>query len=110
MSAGTHLTLCEQTVFGMNLKELNGGTPGIDRYLEVAIPMTAVTVWIIIALQSKWHLNNTANGGQGGTGASLWGQLWWPLTSVTNLVTGPEQRKKAGRVRSEWQRRGAGLT
>ncbi|KZP18380.1 hypothetical protein FIBSPDRAFT_829434 [Athelia psychrophila] len=98
------------TVFGMNLKELNGGTPGIDRYLEVAIPMTAVTVWIIIALQSKWHLNNTANGGQGGTGASLWGQLWWPLTSVTNLVTGPEQRKKAGRVRSEWQRRGAGLT
>lgn len=94
----------------MNLKELNDGSiNGVSRYLEVAIPLTAATVWIVIALQSKWHLNNAANGGQGGNVTSLWGQLWWPLTSMTSLIMGPEQRKKAGRM-SEWRKKGEGRT
>ncbi|KAF7980137.1 hypothetical protein HWV62_39575 [Athelia sp. TMB] len=93
------------TVFGMNLKELNDGIPDVARYLEVAIPMTAVTVWIIVALQGKWHLNNAANGGKGGNVASLWTQLWWPLTSVSNLIMGePEERRK----RDWWRRSNRG--
>lgn len=99
----------EQSFFGMNVRELNGSVPGITRYLEVAIPLTVVTVWIIVALQGKWHLDDIARGGR--RRESVWKQLWWPLTSMTNLFKEQnELRKKTGARKGGGRGRVEGLT
>lgn len=59
-------------IFGMNIKEITPNTHGsLPHYFETAIPLTIVTIWIIIAFQSKQHL--------GGPESSLWVKLWWPI-------------------------------
>ncbi|KAF8902609.1 hypothetical protein CPB84DRAFT_1678779 [Gymnopilus junonius] len=42
-------------VFGMNVSEINPGTLGtMVRYVEIALPLTVATIWIVIAFQSKY--------------------------------------------------------
>ncbi|PPQ66789.1 hypothetical protein CVT24_008698 [Panaeolus cyanescens] len=42
-------------VFGMNVEEINPGTFGtLPHYLAVALPLTLLTAWIIIAFQSTY--------------------------------------------------------
>ncbi|PPQ80936.1 hypothetical protein CVT26_014746 [Gymnopilus dilepis] len=42
-------------VFGMNVSEINPGTLGtMARYVEIALPLTIATIWIVIAFQSKY--------------------------------------------------------
>ncbi|KAH9474783.1 hypothetical protein JR316_0013248 [Psilocybe cubensis] len=42
-------------VFGMNVSEINPGSLGtLPRYIEIALPLTLVTAWIIIAFQSTY--------------------------------------------------------
>lgn len=70
-----------QAVFGMNIKEINGDSdnlPNVTTYIELAIPLTAVTIWIILSLQSKAHLDEPE--------PSIWSQMWWPFTSVKRLI------------------------
>jgi len=68
-------------VFGMNVTEINtGSVVNLARYVELALPLTAVTIWIIISLQSKTYLDD-AN-------PSMWSQMWWPLTAVRDLLRG----------------------
>jgi hypothetical protein len=65
----------------MNVTEINtGSVVNLARYVELALPLTAVTIWIIISLQSKTYLDD-AN-------PSMWSQMWWPLTAVRDLLRG----------------------
>ncbi|KAF9045252.1 hypothetical protein BJ165DRAFT_1346493 [Panaeolus papilionaceus] len=42
-------------VFGMNVQEINPGTLGtLPHYLEVALPLTLLTAWVIIAFQNTY--------------------------------------------------------
>ena len=41
-----------QTAFGMNVTEINqGSVPSLSHYFAAAFPLTAVTIWIVVALQ-----------------------------------------------------------
>ncbi|THU97656.1 hypothetical protein K435DRAFT_662456 [Dendrothele bispora CBS 962.96] len=58
--------------FGMNVKEIEPETKGtLSIYFETAIPLTALTVWIVIAFQSKHLFPNHA--------APFWMRLLWPV-------------------------------
>ncbi|KXN85113.1 hypothetical protein AN958_11690 [Leucoagaricus sp. SymC.cos] len=39
------------TAFGMNVGEINGANPTLGQYFATALPLTAITVWIVVALQ-----------------------------------------------------------
>ncbi|KAF6751702.1 hypothetical protein DFP72DRAFT_906894 [Ephemerocybe angulata] len=73
-SAGAHRISSSRrliAVFGMNVVEINPGAAGtVPLYLAVAIPFTAVTIWIIIAFQFKYIFEGDA---------SFWVRLMWPL-------------------------------
>lgn len=65
----------------MNVTEINtGSVVNFARYVELALPLTAVTIWIIISLQSKTHLDDTD--------PSMWSQMWWPFTAGRDLLRG----------------------
>ena len=44
-----------QSIIGMNVNEITPGTNGtIFHYFALALPLTILTAWIIIAFQSKY--------------------------------------------------------
>jgi len=48
--------------FGMNVLELSPGTSGsLGRYFAIALPLTAITAWIVIAFQSEGVLPEESN-------------------------------------------------
>ena len=54
----------------MNVKEINPGTnETLMHYAATAVPFTLVTVWVIIAFQSKYLFEENA---------SPWKRLGWP--------------------------------
>lgn len=59
----------------MNVKEVAGNsvTGTLAHYVETAIPLTIVTIWIIVALQATW-LNDQPR--------SMWIRLAWPALLV----------------------------
>lgn len=49
----------EKGIFGMNAKEINPGTNGtLPLFVALAAPLTVVTIWVIIAFQSQYLLQN----------------------------------------------------
>jgi len=67
----------------MNVKEINPGTHGtIPHYVATVVPLTLVSVWIIVAFQSKYYM----------AGQSMWTRLWWPVVYVKALF-GRESRR-----------------
>ncbi|KAL0580135.1 hypothetical protein V5O48_001911, partial [Marasmius crinis-equi] len=77
------------SAFGMNVKELTGDhTPmGIVIYVAVAIPMTIVTIWVIMTFQSK-------NFFRGGSDATFWMRLGWPVLYVRAVCGLDKETKK----------------
>ncbi|KDR77304.1 hypothetical protein GALMADRAFT_246652 [Galerina marginata CBS 339.88] len=74
-------------VFGMNVNEINPGTLGtMGRYVEIAIPLTLITAWIIIAFQSKYIFPDDTG---------FMKRLGWPAYLVINMM------KKRQRQREE---------
>jgi hypothetical protein len=72
-----------QGVFGMNVIELNSGTYGsIAHYAEVTLPLTFVTIWIIVAFQSRFVLRDDD---------SMWKKLLWPIALVQKLLSRPQR-------------------
>ncbi|KAF5343049.1 hypothetical protein D9758_011150 [Tetrapyrgos nigripes] len=64
-------------VFGMNVKEIaDGGQGTLPIYFETALPLTAVTIWIVMAFQSK-HLFRDARNENGKY--NFWMRLAWPV-------------------------------
>jgi len=62
-------------VFGMNIYQINPSAIGsLAHFVEVTIPLTLLTIWIIMALQSKQYF------GQGDATIFphlIWPYLWW---------------------------------
>jgi len=73
-------------IFGMNVTTFVPNTGGtIPHYLAVTIPLTTITVWVVMAFQSK-HLYPD--------GTSLWRRFGWPVQLCLNLLGTTSKRKK----------------
>ncbi|KAF8153212.1 hypothetical protein B0H34DRAFT_820059 [Crassisporium funariophilum] len=65
-------------VFGMNVAEINPGTAGtLMRYVEIALPLTLITAWIIIAFQSTYIFPGQT---------SFFKRLGWPAYLLMSMV------------------------
>ncbi|KAJ6535926.1 hypothetical protein DFH09DRAFT_1179170 [Mycena vulgaris] len=69
-------------IFGMNVKEITPNTRGtLPHYLALALPLTAVTMWIIMAFQyRKKDPSRLIHEDEKET--SMWSKLKWPVRSV----------------------------
>ena len=71
--------LLHQSLFGMNIHNLEDGTHGTwGHYFEIAIPLTALTIWIVVSLRSNRVSRAEADG--------LLYRLQWPIRSVRWLM------------------------
>jgi len=61
-------------VFGMNVREITPSTNGsLWQYFALAVPITLITAWLIVAFQSKYVFPR---------GTSLMKRLAWPVYLV----------------------------
>ncbi|KAL0064677.1 hypothetical protein AAF712_008375 [Marasmius tenuissimus] len=74
------------SAFGMNVKEVtHDDNPGVIVYIAVAIPLTVLTVWVIMTFQIKHFFQDDT---------TFWMRLWWPVLlfrSVFGLDDKPEK-------------------
>ena len=62
----------------MNIKDLSPETFGtLAHYFEVAIPLTMVTIWVVVTFQSKSIYPE---------GTSLFTRFGWPVQICLNLL------------------------
>lgn len=62
----------------MNVQEIVPQTLGtLAHYVETALPLTLVTVWVVMAFQSRYWLGNQD--------ISIWMRLAWPLLLIKRL-------------------------
>ncbi|KAJ7704297.1 hypothetical protein B0H17DRAFT_1039206 [Mycena rosella] len=82
-------------IFGMNIKEIVPETHGsLSHYFETAMPLTFLTVWTVMAFQSKHLL---------GPDVTFWMRLFWPIALARQMLErrkGPAYRLDA--PASEW--------
>jgi len=72
-------------IFGMNIHEIVPGTHGsLSHYFETAFPLTFVTVWVVMAFQSKHIL---------GRDTSIWMRIFWPVALAQRMI----RKRKEGR-------------
>jgi hypothetical protein len=72
----------------MNTKEINPGTNGtLSIYVAFAIPLTVLTIWIIIAFQSRYLLGNVP----------FWARLGWPWLVFEKWWSGKRGREARAR-------------
>jgi len=65
--------------FGMNVIELNPqGYMTLARFFEAMLPLTLVTIWVIVAFQSRFVLRDERG--------SMWKKLLWPIMLVNNMI------------------------
>ncbi|KDR66162.1 hypothetical protein GALMADRAFT_148072 [Galerina marginata CBS 339.88] len=75
------------TIFGMNLSNLQSGSFGtVANYLAVSLPLTAVTIWIIVGLHSSKTYHDEPE-------TSLFYRLRWPIRSLKKLF---KRRQRGG--------------
>jgi len=68
-------------IFGMNVMELNPGTLGtLGHYIAATLPLTFVTIWIIVAFQSRFVLRENE---------AMWKKLLWPIALIHGLISRP---------------------
>ncbi|KJA16341.1 hypothetical protein HYPSUDRAFT_147866, partial [Hypholoma sublateritium FD-334 SS-4] len=73
-------------VFGMNIGEFNPGSLGsLPVYISISIPLTVVTVWIIIAFQSRDILPPNT---------SFFMRLLWPMYLARKLLRRMRERSE----------------
>ena len=66
----------------MNIRELNAGTFGsLSHYIEAALPLTVVTIWIIVAYQSRFVLREDK---------AMWKKFLWPIALLLTRPQRPE--------------------
>ncbi|KAK1231177.1 hypothetical protein PQX77_005703 [Marasmius sp. AFHP31] len=80
------------SAFGMNVKEVTDeGHSGVVVYIAVAIPLTIVTIWVIMTFQSKHFFQDR-------TDTTFWMRLGWPVLLVRSMF-GMDERLKRARTR-----------
>jgi hypothetical protein len=63
----------------MNIIELNpGGHFKLARFFETAVPLTLVTIWIIVAFQNRFILRDDRG--------SIWMKFLWPFVALNTLL------------------------
>ncbi|KIM41609.1 hypothetical protein M413DRAFT_445584 [Hebeloma cylindrosporum] len=73
-------------IFGMNVAEINPGSEGtLPHYFAVALPLTIVTAWVIIAFQSKYIFEDKTN---------FLKRLGWPAYLVLQMIRKKAQKKE----------------
>ncbi|PPQ91004.1 hypothetical protein CVT25_013929 [Psilocybe cyanescens] len=79
------------SAFGMNLVNLEDGSYGtLAHYFEVAIPLTCLTIWVIVGLhQSKAQHDDVENQETG-----VLYRLQWPIRSARYVITMMRKRRK----------------
>jgi len=64
--------------FGMNCFELNpGGHFPLIRFFEVTVPLTLITIWIVVAFQNRLILRDDGN---------MWKKFLWPILALNSLI------------------------
>lgn len=68
-------------IFGMNVVEINppptGKGPTLSQYVALALPLTVITAWVIIAFQSQYMFPE---------GTSIYKRMGWPLFLIGRLM------------------------
>jgi len=79
------------TVFGMNITSLAPGSGGLlSHYLAIALPLTAVTIWVLVALHGRPRLEEEQS--------TFLNRLRWPLRSVKQMVRRKGKKEYVGVV------------
>ncbi|KAJ7747969.1 hypothetical protein DFH07DRAFT_830716 [Mycena maculata] len=64
-------------IFGMNISEFSPDTHGSWwKYVATALPLTVVTVWIVMSFQIKYLM---------GHDVTIWMRLFWPVTLARSM-------------------------
>ena len=64
----------------MNCFELNpGGHFPLIRFFEVTIPLTLITIWIVMAFHNRFILRDDR--------ASIWKKLLWPIVALNTFIS-----------------------
>lgn len=73
----------------MNVDVLSSGTFGtIPNYVATAVPLSIVTIWIMIALHERWHIKNENET------PTLWARWLWPFVRAKELTESIQRRYK----------------
>ncbi|KAH9476036.1 hypothetical protein JR316_0011605 [Psilocybe cubensis] len=113
-------------VFGMNVREINpDGNVDLPHYIAAAIPLTAVTIWIIVAYQiqiTEPQMRNAAAeaaglpneeskyafyrfGKHSGRNSDekqldIWARLWWPVILISSMTNQMKRKWKERRTQT----------
>ena len=70
----------------MNVVELNQGSYGtLAHYFETTLPLSAVTLWVIVAFQNSFTVRADGN--------NAWMKLLWPILALRTLIYNPRRRE-----------------
>ncbi|KAF9237252.1 hypothetical protein BU15DRAFT_48954 [Melanogaster broomeanus] len=75
-------------VFGMNVRELNGGKESIVHYVEATLTLTLFTAWLVVALQTESNFHPKES--------SFWRRAGWPMFYLREKLAG---KKAVGKVK-----------
>jgi hypothetical protein len=65
----------------MNVTELNpNGHTTLGRFFEAMFPLTIITIWIIVAFQSRFVVRDD-RGARG-----VWKKLMWPVMLINTII------------------------
>ncbi|KAF9007638.1 hypothetical protein BDQ17DRAFT_1351039 [Cyathus striatus] len=67
------------TAFGMNIREISPDTVGtLAHYMAAAVPLTAITIWLIMAFHNKIHHEEQE--------ITFWSRLKWPIFTLQRIL------------------------
>ncbi|KAF9070716.1 hypothetical protein BDP27DRAFT_1323292 [Rhodocollybia butyracea] len=92
-------------VFGMNIEELNDGNGTLPIYIAIAIPLTAITIWVMMmqyqankrrSKTTASDLLNSIRMDPMSFGKRFWHKIWYPLRAFLNALSlsGSSRRRK----------------
>ncbi|KAF8516401.1 hypothetical protein JB92DRAFT_2810383 [Gautieria morchelliformis] len=88
--------------FGMNVIEINPDSSGtLGHYFATALPLTALTMWFVVALQGNWE-ERDENGNL--VARPWWVWLSWPVMYWERLVARNNRETARNSVKSGWLR------
>jgi hypothetical protein len=81
----------------MNVQEINPGAIGtLAHYVETTIPLTLVTMWLVVAMQGRWD-DIDEKGNQRGSPSSLRRlvrRLGWPAMLMQRFIESRKQKEQ----------------
>jgi hypothetical protein len=73
----------------MNIREIDPMTHGSVRlYFATMVPLTFLTVWIVMAVQSKYSYPNP-------DGVTIWTRVMWPVVYGRHMLVREPEKKRS---------------